>query len=250
MPIATLGALSTVFLIHGCANCDGPRLALPHDDDEALTPRDSRIDEISGEHRVVLRRQRDHHGEVFRTLRLVDRRRIGGNERIEFAEGVFDLSAIEVGDQNAFCLIYPSNPSQVTIKHLTVIIILGLHHLVARGKGRPEAFDLLGHVWIEGFLEVAIERARAEDSPLHRAQHLHVLDWIETKAPGNSITDDLHLYRAAFRLLRLDKEGIGVFGASGPLRHLAPVDAVSVEDDSAFRRLPEHLRQSRNANCA
>ena len=71
------------------ANRDSQRLALPHDDDEALAPCDRRVDEISCEHRIVLRRQRDDHGGVFRSLRLVDRRRIGGNERVQFAERVF-----------------------------------------------------------------------------------------------------------------------------------------------------------------
>lgn len=72
------------------ANRDSQRLALPHDDDEALAPGDGRIDEVPDEHRVMLRRQHDHHGGVFRTLRLVDHRRIGRNERVQLAKGVFD----------------------------------------------------------------------------------------------------------------------------------------------------------------
>jgi hypothetical protein len=40
----------------------------------------------------------------------MDRRRIGGNERIEFAEGVFYLSAVEFGDRNTFGLVNAQNP--------------------------------------------------------------------------------------------------------------------------------------------
>ncbi len=68
------------------ADRDRPRLPLPHDDDEAFPARDGGIDEVPGEHRVMLGRQRDDDGGIFRALGFVDRGRIGGNERVEFAE--------------------------------------------------------------------------------------------------------------------------------------------------------------------
>ena len=75
------------------ADGDRQRLALPDDDDKALPAGDCRIYKVPGEHGVVLFRQRDHHGGIFRSLRLVDRRGVGGDERVEFAERI-EVSAI------------------------------------------------------------------------------------------------------------------------------------------------------------
>ena len=49
-----------------CANGNGQRLPLPHNDDEAFAARDGGIDEVPGEHRIVLGRQRDDDGGILR----------------------------------------------------------------------------------------------------------------------------------------------------------------------------------------
>jgi hypothetical protein len=43
---------------------------LPDDDDEALAAGDGRIDRVLAEHCVMLFRQRDHHGGIFRSRDL------------------------------------------------------------------------------------------------------------------------------------------------------------------------------------
>ena len=45
--------------------------------------------------------QGDHHGRVFRALALVDRRRVGEHQLIEFAKAVCNFAAVEVGDEFA-----------------------------------------------------------------------------------------------------------------------------------------------------
>jgi hypothetical protein len=93
-------------------------------------------------------------------------------------------------------------------------------------------------------------RLRAERAPLHRTQDLHVADGIEPEPFRYSVADDLDYFRRGlFRLLHLDKEEIRVFAKSRPLRHLTPIDTVSVDDDPAFWRLPKNLRQSRDCYC-
>ena len=63
-------------------NCQ--RLPLSDEDDEALASRHAGLDQVLLQHRVVLSRQRDHHGWVFRTFALVDRGGIGEDQFVEF----------------------------------------------------------------------------------------------------------------------------------------------------------------------
>ena len=62
------------------------RLSLPDQDGEAFAARHPRVDQIALQHRVMLGRQRDEHSGVFRTLALVDGRRIGQDQLIQLAK--------------------------------------------------------------------------------------------------------------------------------------------------------------------
>lgn len=75
-----------------CPQRDGQRPPLSDDHDEALAARDGGVDEVSRKHSVMLRCQRDDDSGIFRALGFVDRRRIGGNQRVELAETIFDLA--------------------------------------------------------------------------------------------------------------------------------------------------------------
>jgi len=97
----------------------------------------------------MLGHRSDHRCWVFRALRFVDRRCIGGYGRIEFAERIFDLAAIELLNQYAFGVVNASNRAEIAIEHISIIVILDLHHFVANGKGRPEFLDLWLAAWIE-----------------------------------------------------------------------------------------------------
>jgi hypothetical protein len=54
------------------------------------------------------------------------------------------------------------------MKHLAVVVILDLHHFVAETEGQAETLDFLRPVRVDGLLEITIERASTEASPLHR----------------------------------------------------------------------------------
>jgi hypothetical protein len=99
----------------------------------------------------------------------------------------FDLTPIEAGDQNAIGLVDALDPAKIAVEDLAVVIVFGLHDLVARSEGRAKALDFLAHVRIEGVLEIGVERLRAVNSALHRAQRLNIADPIEPEASGRSL---------------------------------------------------------------
>ena len=182
-------------------------LALANKDDETLPTRHRGIDQVSREHCVMLGGDGDHHRRIFGTLRLMDRGRIGGDERVEFAERVCDLAPVEFGDEDAFCLVDAPDPSEVAVEHFAVVVVFRLHHLVAGRKTRAEALDLFGHVRVQGVLKIAVERSGAERPALHRTEHLDVANGIETETTGNAITNDLDDFgRTLLWFLRLDEK--------------------------------------------
>ena len=71
----------------------------------------------------------------------MDRRRIGGDKSIEFAERIFDLSSIETGEENTLVLVYFHNLSKIAVEHLFVIVVLGLHDFVSRQEDGAKALD-------------------------------------------------------------------------------------------------------------
>ena len=54
----------------------------------ALAAGDAGVEQVSLQHGVMLRHHRDHHGGVFRALALVDGRRVGRHQCVEFAEAI------------------------------------------------------------------------------------------------------------------------------------------------------------------
>src|SRR5271163_1745765 len=133
---------------------DRHRSALADDDDEALAASGGRVDEVSRQHRIMLSRESYDDGRIFGPLRFVDRHRIGGKQRIEFAKGVLDLAALEAGNHHAFSLVDPQHGPKIAVEDVAVVIILGLHDFVAGGEDRAELFYARGRVWIERFLKI------------------------------------------------------------------------------------------------
>src|SRR3954454_21630033 len=74
---------------------DGLLLADQHD--QSLASRHASVEQVALQHDVVLRQHRDHDGGIFRSLALMDRRRISRHQRVEFAKPVGDRAAIEAG---------------------------------------------------------------------------------------------------------------------------------------------------------
>src|SRR6266851_4643740 len=83
-------------------NGDRQRLPLSDEHHQTFAARHPRVDQVPLQHRIVLRRHRDDHGRMFRTLALVDRRRVSKNQLIELTKAVGDLAALEIDSELAF----------------------------------------------------------------------------------------------------------------------------------------------------
>lgn len=86
---------------------------LPDDDDQPLSPRHARVEEVAGQHHVVLGRDRDDDGGLFRALRFMDRRGIGQHERVEFAEWVGYDASIELSGQRTFLIVDADDHAEI-----------------------------------------------------------------------------------------------------------------------------------------
>ena len=62
--------------------------SLAEQDDEALASGDACVKKVPVEHGIMLRRDRNDHDGIFRSLRFMDRGRIGEGDLIQFAESV------------------------------------------------------------------------------------------------------------------------------------------------------------------
>ena len=122
--------------------------------------RDGRVEEFARQHGAMLGRERDDDGWIFRTLRVMDHRRIGGSHSVEFAKRIFDLPPVEAGDEEAIRLVDAQHGSKVAIEDIAIVSVLGLHYLVARRENRPEFLDLRGRIGVDGFLQIGVERPR------------------------------------------------------------------------------------------
>ncbi len=80
---------------------DGNGLFLANQDDKPLTAGNAGIEQITLQHRVMLRHDGDHHGWVFRALALMDGRRVGRYQGAKVAEAIGDRTPVEPGDEFA-----------------------------------------------------------------------------------------------------------------------------------------------------
>ena len=71
---------------------------------QLLAARHPRVDQVPLQHRVVLGAERDHDGGVLRALALVNRRRVGQYQLIEFAKAIDEFATIEVDGELAFSM--------------------------------------------------------------------------------------------------------------------------------------------------
>ena len=69
---------------------NGHGTGLPNDDNQLLASGDASIEEIPGEHRIMLRRQGKHHHRIFRPLAFMHGGRIGQGHFIQFTDIIAD----------------------------------------------------------------------------------------------------------------------------------------------------------------
>jgi len=78
---------------------DTERLPLPDQHEQPLAPRDSGVNQVALQQHVVLRGQWNYYRRELRTLRFVDRDRIGQRNLVQLPKVVFHEPIIEA-DRN------------------------------------------------------------------------------------------------------------------------------------------------------
>src|SRR5215203_1145141 len=96
------------------ADRNGHGLLLSDQHNKLLTARNTGVEQVPLQHRVVLRHHGNDDGGVLRTLALVDARRIGRDEHVEFAKSVGHGSAVEANGSSpsagSTSLMLPTSP--------------------------------------------------------------------------------------------------------------------------------------------
>ena len=82
-------------VLHG----DRHRSLLADEHHQPLAARHAGVEEVPLQHGVVLGHERDDHAWILGALALVDRRGVGGHQRVQLAEPVRDGAAVEVRQQ-------------------------------------------------------------------------------------------------------------------------------------------------------
>src|ERR1700674_461691 len=109
-------------------------------------------------------------GRVFRALALVDGRRIGRYEGVEFSKAIGDRTPIEIGGELALVWFNILHIADLGVIDLLFVIVLDLHDLVAGREGPAEPLDLAFARRIQCRLKLDVERAGTDTASVHRAQ--------------------------------------------------------------------------------
>src|SRR5262249_17306630 len=197
------------------------------------------------QHGVMLRQHWNDDRRIFGALALVDGHGVSRNQGVQLAEAVDYGTPIETGSEFAIFRIDFHDVADIAVVDLLVVVVLDLHDLVAGCEDPAESLDLTFAGRIQCRLQFDVERARTDAAPVHRAQHLDILDGIEAEAARNPGFYQLHnAGNGGFRIVRLDEIEVALALWLAYIGKDATVDAVSVHDDLAFGRLTEHLGQA------
>ena len=192
---------------------------------------------------------RNHHRRKLRTLRLVNRDRVGQRQLIQLAKIVVHLAPVKIDKRLPFLGVDLRDVSDVAVERVLVVVVAGLDHPVANLKAGAKLLHE-GHVRsrrIQRFLQSDVQLAHAQQAPMHRAQHLHILDRVQPELRRDALLDQVQQGRQGLlRILAFDKKEIRIRRVR--LGKLAAVDPVRVGDDPAARRLAKHLGQPRDRN--
>src|SRR5262252_2105019 len=153
---------------------DRQRLPLSNKYHQTFTACYSRIHEVPLQHRVMLSTEGDYDGWIFRALALVNRRCIGEHQLIQVAKPVDDLSTVKLDADFAFLHVDARHHAEVAIVDILVVIVLDLHDLVARTEGPAEPLDADLARRVQRVLQLDVERAGTETTPVHWTENLDV----------------------------------------------------------------------------
>jgi hypothetical protein len=198
------------------------------------------------QHGVMLREHWDYDRGILRALAFVNGRRVGRHQHVEFAESISDGLAIEVNNDLAHAGVNIADSADVAVVNLLVVVVLDLHHLIARCEGPTEPLNLAVAGGIERCLQLDVQRSRTYSPSIHWTKHLDVADRIEPKPLGDAC---LHQFDDAadgsWGIVRRHEVEIALGSRWTEIRHRALIDAMGAGDDAALCGLPEYFAEPR-----
>src|SRR5271163_4110187 len=129
---------------------------------------DASVEQVSLQHRVMLREYRDDHGGIFRALAFVDGGRVSGHQHVELAKSVSHGPTVETRNDRAGIGVDVIDITDIAVVDLLVVIILDLHDLVAGSKSPAESLHLAITGRIESSLQLDVQRTCAYAAAVHR----------------------------------------------------------------------------------
>jgi hypothetical protein len=131
---------------------DGEGTGLPDDDHQLLPSGDARIEQIAGEHGIVLRRQRDHDDRILGALTFVHGCCIGQGYFIQFPDVIGDNASLKINFDLPFLRIDLGYLPDVPVVDILLIVIDRLEYFIARRIGPAKPGDLGCGLRIQGLL--------------------------------------------------------------------------------------------------
>jgi hypothetical protein len=90
---------------------------------QPLAARDGGVEQVTLQHGVMLRQQRNDHRRIFRALALVDGHGVGRHQGVQLAEGVDNGTSVETGGELAVVGADIQDMADVAVVNLLVVIV-------------------------------------------------------------------------------------------------------------------------------
>src|SRR6266481_4950576 len=141
--------------------------------------------------------------------------------------------------------------ANIAVVDLLVVVVLDLHHLVARRKGPAETLHLAVDSGVQRRLEFDIQRAGADTTAVHRTKYLDVANGIEAEPFGDP---RLHQFDDArhggFGVVRLHEIEVALGSRRAEIGDRALIYSMGAGDDAALRCLPENFSETHHRHRA
>ena len=130
------------------------RLLCADQDDELLSPRHCRIEQVSLKHHVVLSMERNDDARELRPLRLVDRQDIGQSDLVQIPEVVFCLPTLEIDHHLLLDAVDGFDQPEIAVENVPIIVVFRLDYAVPEAERPAKSLDFWPAVaGIEGRLQ-------------------------------------------------------------------------------------------------
>ena len=113
------------------ADREGTGFGLSDQHHQLLAPCDASIQEVAGQHRIVLGGQRDDHSRVLGALTFVHGGRIGQSHFIKFRHVIGHVAAVEADDDLALLQVDAHHLANVPVEGIFIVVIDRLDDLIA-----------------------------------------------------------------------------------------------------------------------